>query len=93
MELLNNCDWTWTAKNGVNGYTVIDKNGKSIFLPAADFCVDPEFSNDCKSGLYWSSSLHASYSYRARSLFISSDDQICTYENRYYGISVRAVTE
>ncbi|MCF0174668.1 MAG: hypothetical protein HUJ95_04925, partial [Bacteroidales bacterium] len=21
-ELLDNCDWTWTAKNGVNGYTV-----------------------------------------------------------------------
>ena len=34
-ELIDNCTWTWTTQNGVNGYKVIGTNGNSIFLPAA----------------------------------------------------------
>lgn len=35
-ELIDNCDWTWTTRNGVNGYKVTSrKNDNSIFLPAA----------------------------------------------------------
>ena len=34
-ELRNNCTWTWTSQNGVNGRLVTGPNGKSIFLPAA----------------------------------------------------------
>ena len=37
-ELREQCTWTWTAQNGVNGYQVASKtNGNSIFLPAAGF--------------------------------------------------------
>lgn len=37
-ELREQCAWTWTAQNGVNGYQVASKtNGNSIFLPAAGF--------------------------------------------------------
>lgn len=35
QELIDNCTWTWTQQNGVNGYNVTGANGKSIFLPAA----------------------------------------------------------
>ena len=38
--LRNNCDWTWTTTNGVNGYIVRGKGGyasASIFLPAAGY--------------------------------------------------------
>jgi formylglycine-generating enzyme required for sulfatase activity len=34
-ELVNECTWTWTTRNSVNGYKVTGPNGKSIFLPAA----------------------------------------------------------
>lgn len=34
QELINNCTWTQTSKNGVNGYTVTGSNGNFIFLPA-----------------------------------------------------------
>ncbi|MBR4843232.1 MAG: hypothetical protein IK006_09120 [Bacteroidaceae bacterium] len=57
-ELLNNCTWTWTIVNGVNGFNVTsNKSGytnRSIFLPAAGD------GNHIKKGdycCYWSSSL------------------------------------
>ncbi|MBO7200012.1 MAG: hypothetical protein J6V54_01315 [Bacteroidales bacterium] len=34
-ELIDNCTWTWTTQNGVNGIKVTGTNGNSIFLPAA----------------------------------------------------------
>ncbi len=35
QELLGYCSWTWSSKDGYNGYQVTSKkNGKSIFLPA-----------------------------------------------------------
>lgn len=42
-ELCYNCTWTWTTLNGVSGYSVMGRNGNSIFLPAVSSC------------LYWSS--------------------------------------
>ena len=39
IELEENCTWTWTRLNGVNGCEVKSKtNGNSIFLPEADRC-------------------------------------------------------
>ncbi len=38
-ELRDQCTWTWTIQNGVNGYEVTsNSNGNSIFLPAAGWC-------------------------------------------------------
>jgi hypothetical protein len=35
QELINNCSWNYTSKNGIYGYTVTGPNGNSFFLPAA----------------------------------------------------------
>ena len=35
QELLDECEWTWTERNGMNGFNIKGPNGKSIFLPAA----------------------------------------------------------
>lgn len=36
LELLNNCTWTWTEQNGVNGIVFESKkNGNTVFFPAA----------------------------------------------------------
>jgi hypothetical protein len=57
-ELINNCTWTWTTQNGVNGCKVTsNKNGKSIFLPAAGVCIGSSIYDAGSGGNYWSSSL------------------------------------
>ena len=92
-ELCKKCKWTWTSKNGHNGYNVTGPNGNSIFLPAAGWRGGT--SSDCVGGLggYWSSTLSSSYSYGARYLFFGSSNHYTDYGNRRYGRSVRPVTE
>ena len=95
-ELRNtdNCIWTWTTQNGVNGYKVTsNKNGNSIFLPAAGFRYDSNLYSAGSGGYYWSSSLYTSYSDGACYVYFGSDyvDWLSGY--RYYGLSVRPVCE
>lgn len=35
QELIDECEWTWTTINEINGYSIKGVNGKTIFLPAA----------------------------------------------------------
>ncbi len=61
-ELTNNCTWTFTSKNEVNGYLVTSNvegyTDKTIFLPAAGsrYYDDTLFAVGLR-GYYWSSSL------------------------------------
>ena len=59
LELLINCTWAWTIKNGIKGMNVTGKNGNSIFLPAAGwFDGKLHKSLDINGdffGSYWSS--------------------------------------
>ena len=90
-ELLNNCTWTWTTQNGVNGYKVTSKsNGNSIFLPAAGLIINSSFFFKVGSnGYYWSSSLDGDDS--AYSLHFSSDSMKRYHNERCKGCSVRLV--
>ncbi|MBR4967125.1 MAG: InlB B-repeat-containing protein [Bacteroidaceae bacterium] len=92
-ELLNNCTWTWTNQNGVDGYTVTGPNGNSIFLPAAGDRYRAGVYNRYYCGSYWSSSLGNYASYCAYLLdFISvCYDRINA--DRSVGYSVRPVSE
>ena len=90
QELIEDCTWYWTTKNGVNGYTVTGPNGNSIFLPAAGCRYDSDLSSVGSEGEYWSSSLDTSNSYNARSLYFNSIDVGWGYY-RYCGRSVRPV--
>ena len=55
-ELRTKCEWTWTQKNGINGYEVKGPNDNTIFLPAADYRSDLLLYGEY--GQYWSSSLY-----------------------------------
>ena len=73
-ELRENCTWTWTTQNGVNGYKVTSKkNGNSIFLPAAGYRDVSSLSNAGSLGNYWSSSLFSGSPSRAYDLDFYSD--------------------
>jgi hypothetical protein len=56
-ELYEKCKWTYTKRNGINGYQVTGPNGNSIFLPAAGlYDGDDELTSSNYIGWYWSSS-------------------------------------
>lgn len=92
-ELCKKCKWTWTSKNGYNGYVVKGPNGNSIFLPAAGYRsgTDTYYVGEC--GYYWSSTLSSSKSYIARNLSFYSGSHYTDNYGRCLGQSVRPVTE
>lgn len=93
-ELRNNCTWTWTTQNGVNGRLVTsDINGNSIFLPAAGGRYGSDFGYVGSYGYYWSSSLNPDYPDLAWSVYFNSDYVFRSSYYRYYGLSVRPVMD
>lgn len=93
-ELFNNCEWTWSSKDGVNGYLVTGSNGNSIFLPAAGYRYGTSLHYAGSDGFYWSSTADEDLSdYAYRLYFFSGDDDWNYYGYRDYGQSVRPVSE
>ena len=100
-ELINsdNCTWTWTTQNGVNGYLVTSNKpgfeGASIFLPAAgcrnDDGLDTGLERLGSYGGYWSSSLDTDYASVAWGLVFGSVSHDPCDHFRHCGISVRPV--
>ena len=91
-ELREQCTWTWTTQNNINGYLVTSKkNGNSIFLPAAGFRSDADLDYVGSYGNYWSSSLGEYSSDFAYGVFFDSNYVDECYYYRYVGLSVRPV--
>ncbi len=91
-ELRNNCTWTLTTQNGVNGYKVTGPNGNSIFLPAAGFMYEGTLGDAGSGGIYWSSSLYIGDPSDAYGVvYFNSDNVDSDYSPRYFGKSVRPV--
>ena len=91
-ELYDECTWTWTTENEVNGYRVIGTNGNSIFLPAAGRRGGSNLNDEGNYGNYWSSSLDESNSGSGRFLYFNSG-YVGTWDSsrRYVGFPVRPV--
>ncbi|MBO5848484.1 MAG: DUF1566 domain-containing protein [Bacteroidales bacterium] len=93
QELINNCTWTWTTQNGVNGCKVTSKtNGNSIFLPAAGYRGGSSLYRDGSLGSYWSSTPNESDSNYANYLNFDSGNHVMYSYGRRYGLSVRPVS-
>ena len=100
----NTADYTWTWSDGstekyndtdVKGWKIVkNSNSNTLFLPAAGCWFDTNLSYAGSDGCYWSSSLHESYSGIAWFVFFySGDANIDCDDFRYFGQSVRPVTE
>lgn len=90
-ELERKCDWTWTTKNGVNGYVVRGKgeySSKSIFLPCAGNGYGTSLSYAGSYGYYWSSVPYSDI-YNAWYLGFGSSYHDTFNGYRYNGQSVR----
>jgi hypothetical protein len=92
-ELRENCTWTWTSQNGVNGRLVTASNGNSIFFPAAGYWNGTDFRNAGSGGVYWSSSLNTDYPDSAWEVEFGSGDCHRRCIPRSYGVPVRPVSE
>ena len=96
-ELRNNCTWTWTTQNGVNGYRVTSNKAgytdKSIFIPAAGYRYDTYLDYVGSYGYYWSSSLSTNRPYYARLVPFKSGGIDSNNYSRCGGFSVRPVSE
>lgn len=55
QELIDNCHWKWTSRNGHNGYEVKGQNGNSIFLPASGWIHTDSVEYRNEYGYYWTS--------------------------------------
>ena len=98
-ELRNtdNCSWTWTTIDGVNGYKVQSKKSgytdNWIFLPAAGSRRGTDLSLVGSGGYYWSSSLNTGGPNLAWYVYFDSDNVSRYRYNRCNGQSVRPVSE
>lgn len=88
---LRKCTWTWTTKNGVNGYIVVGPNGNSIFLPAAGYRNGEELRTAGSDGYYWNSSTDVYHSPSVYCLFFFSSSWGWGNKYRCSGRSVRPV--
>ena len=94
QELLDNCTWTWTTQNGVNGYKVTSKlNSNYIFLPAAGYRAGSSLNSTGVYGFYWSSTPYYDVDGYAYRLDFDSASQGMYNGDRYCGLSVRPVVE
>ena len=94
-ELREQCTWTWTTQNGVNGYKVTSKKSgytnNSIFLPAAGYRGDSLFDDAGSDGYYWSSSLNTDGPYSAWGVYFDSSYVLRSDSSRDSGLTVRPV--
>ena len=92
-NLVKKCDWTWTTRNGKNGYVVSgrgDYASKSIFLPAGGRGENDSLIAAGSHGCYWSS-VPDSVSLNAWYLYFDSGDHSTDDSWRDNGRSVRPV--
>ena len=92
-ELRTQCVWIWTTLGGKNGYNVRGPNGNTIVLPAAGYHLRTTRYNAFNDGYYWSSSLGTGYPFNALSVYFTSSTVYRYSINRFYGRSVRPVSE
>ena len=96
-ELIKECEWEWTSEGEndryIDGYRVTGPNGNSIFLPAAGSRYGTSLYYAGSYGDYWSSTPYEIYSQLAYDLYFYSVHHGTGWYSRYYGQSVRPVSE
>jgi len=94
--LWTKCTWTWTTNyngTGVMGRIVTATNGNSIFLPAAGVREGTDLYFVGSGGRYWSSSLSTDNPDGAWYVYFGSGVVFVDDAGRYYGLSIRPVSE
>ena len=90
-ELVTNCYMEYITYNGVYGCLFVGPNGNGIFMPTAGCYGEERPSSQSQSGFYWSgtSCTHGDAYINIMLHYLPN----VTADYRYYGFSVRPVTE
>ena len=92
LELVDSCEWTWTAIGETTGYRVTGPSGASIFLPAAGCMNSTDHNYEFDGGYYWTGTTEdAIFLQQAHGLGFNCEKQSVEGTGRGYGQSVRAV--
>ena len=76
-----------------DGYSVSDTLLNSIFVPAAGYRNGTSLYGTGSFGSYWSFTPYSSDTYYAYDLLFNSSNHGVSHDNRYYGYTVRPVSE
>ena len=94
-ELREQCTWTWTTQDGVNGYKVTSKKSgytdKSIFLPAAGYRFENSLRLAGDYGYFWSNSLTTDGPNHACFVRFGQYYALGVTDFRRYGFAIRPV--
>lgn len=94
QELIDNCTWEWSSNGATKGYKVTSKvNAQSIFLPAAGWCVGASRRSAGSYGFYCSSTPSKDDLANSYGLYLNSNSYYNGENCRYYGCSVRPVSD
>ena len=91
-ELVDNCEWTWMNKDGVDGYKVFSNaTGNSIFLPAGGAVFSGEKAWEGTAVTYWTNNLYDSDPYYSIYYYLANGGCYSRTATRYSCFNVRAV--
>lgn len=89
QELIDNCRWKWTSREGHNGYEVKGRNGNAIFLPASGWIHTDSVEYRNEYGYYWTSDrVNDTF---AKGLLFSRSDKKLGNGYLWYGRNIRPI--
>ena len=93
-ELVDNCTFKYGTYNGVKGNYLTGPNGNSIFLPFVGKRINDDLDYEGLYCYFWSGTYDDNIiGYCAYFLYCFKGDGLWSYNDCYYGQSVRPVTE
>ncbi len=92
-ELVERCQWTWTQRDGVDGYVVKGRGGNSIFLPVTGHRTDSTMCFVKTRGYYWSGEITSYNKNYAGALFFYKGNKFQKDYRKIYGFAIRPVRE
>ncbi|MBR3743686.1 MAG: Ig-like domain-containing protein [Bacteroidales bacterium] len=92
-ELLEKCTWTWTTRNGIDGYLVTGPNGNSIFMPVTGLRYETNIDLFGLIGYYLTSSIMIENPSAAYCVSFDLDHVYRYSSDRCDGVSVRPVSD
>ena len=96
-ELFDHCVWKQTTINGIEGYEVKGRTGKTIFLPLGGYRKYLNLDRGGSAGCLWSATIDSSLPSRAMYLIYELNDKTgkgrMAKEERCIGFNIRPVTK